>query len=72
MLHNWNTLSDEFQLALSDAALLKAAETIAHQAELLADEIESGSLNDRGGPDALRLLAAFVRVGGQDRPSGHA
>ena len=72
MLHNWNTLSDEFQLALSDAALLKAAETIAHQAELLADEIEAGSLNDRGGPDALRLLAAFVRVAGQERPSGHA
>ena len=72
MLHHWNTLSDESQLALSDAALLKASETIAHQAELLADEIEAGSLNDRGGPDALRLLAAFVRVGSQDRPGGHA
>ena len=66
MLHHWNTLSDESQLALSDAALLKASETIAHQAELLADEIEAGSLNDRGGPDA------FVRVGSQDRPGGHA
>ena len=43
-------------------------------AEVLADEIEQGSLADRGGPEALRLFAAVVRVGGQDvlAAAGHA
>lgn len=62
MLTDWNTLTDDAQLALSRAALTHAAQTIACQAELLADEIETGTLADRGGPDALRLLAAVVRV----------
>jgi hypothetical protein len=39
------------------------------QAELLAAEIESGRLSDRGGADALRLLAAIVRVTGIDADS---
>jgi hypothetical protein len=62
------------QLMISHAALRRAAEAIAGQAELLATEIECGALSDRGGPDALRLLAAVVRVSGQDilHPIGHA
>ena len=61
----WSTLSDEMQLALSREALRHAAETFASQAELLAGEIDEGSLTDRGGADALRLLAILVRVTGR-------
>ena len=61
MLCDWNALSDGMQLALSREALHRAALTIAVQAETLAAEIETGTIADRGGPEALRLLAAFVR-----------
>ena len=64
MLRDWHSLSDDAQLALSRQAMRRAAETIAEQAELLAREIEHGTLDDRGGPEALRLFAAVVRVGG--------
>lgn len=46
------------------ATLQQAAETIAGQAEILAGEMESGTIADCGGPEALRLLAAVVRLGG--------
>ncbi len=62
MLADWNVLSDELQLALSREALRRAAEIIACQAETLAGEMERGGLTDRGGPDALRLLAGVVRA----------
>jgi len=62
MLQDWNLLNDGDQLALSQAALAQAADTIAHQAETLAEEMECGALDDRGGPEALRLLAAVVRA----------
>ena len=70
----WDNLSDSLQLTLAQEAMRRAAETIAGQAEVLADEIECGALPDRGGPDALRLLAAVVRPAGQDRNgvAGHA
>ena len=61
MLCDWNVLSEPLQLTLSREALHRAGLTIARQAEALAAEIESGTLIDRGGPEALRLLAAFVR-----------
>lgn len=63
MLPEWSRLSDDVQIALSHEALRRAAATIAAQAEVLADEMEYGGLADRGGPDALRLFAAVVRVG---------
>lgn len=63
---DWHVLPDETQLALSREALRRAAETLAEQAELLAQEMEEGALQDRGGPDALRLFAAVVRVTNQD------
>ena len=71
---DWNTLPDEMQLALSREALRRAAETLAEHAELLAEEMDQGTLNDRGGPDALRLFAAVVRTINQDAfgPVGHA
>jgi hypothetical protein len=66
MLADWHLLSNDTQLTLARAALHRAAETIASQAELLADEIETGGIADRGGTDALRLLAAVVRGAEQD------
>ena len=71
---DWNTLNDDLQLALSREALRRAAETLAEHAELLASEMEAGALNDRGGPDALRLFAAVVRTTNQENfgPVGHA
>jgi len=74
MVADWNLLSDDLQLTLSREALRTAAETIAGQAELLAREIEDGVLSDRGGPDALRLLARFVRLSGSAEltTAGHA
>ncbi len=74
MVREWNMLSDEQQLLLAREALRRAAETIAGQAEVLAAEMEEGGLLDRGGPDALRLLAHVVRVNGLDAlvPAGHA
>ena len=65
----WDLLSDEAQLALSGEALRRAVDTLAGQAELLADEIETGGLADRGGPEALRLLAAVVREAGRAGPA---
>jgi hypothetical protein len=71
---DWNTLAEEVQLALSREALRRAAETLADHAELLALEMERGTLTDRGGVDALRLFAAVVRATQQDAfgPVGHA
>jgi hypothetical protein len=66
MVSDWSVLSEPLQLALSREALRRAAETIAGQAELLAEEMECGALIDQGGPDALRLLAAVVRVNGEE------
>jgi hypothetical protein len=71
---DWTTLSETTQLALSREALCHARDAIAAQAERLAEEIESGGLADRGGPDALRLLAALMRMAGRDplAPAGSA
>ncbi len=72
MLKDWNLLPEDVQLALSHEALLRAADTIAGQAEILAGEMDCGGITDRGGADALRLLAAVVRVTGRDSfAAGH-
>lgn len=68
MLADWNVLSEDVQLFVSHAAMLQAAEIVAGQAETLAKEIELGTLSDRGGPDALRLLAAIVGMAGAHEP----
>jgi hypothetical protein len=72
--NSWTTMPEELQLVLSREALRRAAETLAEHAELLAEEIDRGTLADRGGPDALRLFAAVVRATQQDAfgPVGHA
>jgi hypothetical protein len=58
----WQDMPDDLQLVLAREALLRAANTLAEHAEILALEMESGSLQDRGGPDALRLFAHVVRA----------
>jgi hypothetical protein len=70
----WNTLPEELQLLLSREALRRAAETLAEHADLLAEEMDRGTLSDRGGPDALRLFAAVVRATNSDAfgPVGNA
>lgn len=70
----WNTLPEELQLLLSREAMRRAAETLAEHADLLAEEMDRGTLSDRGGPDALRLFAAVVRATNDDAfgPVGHA
>ena len=62
----WHSLPDDLQLTLSREALRRAAETLADHAELLASEMESGTLLDQGGPEALRLFAAVVRATNRD------
>jgi hypothetical protein len=59
---SWTTLPEDLQLVLSREALRRAAETLAEHALMLAEEMERGTLTDRGGPDALRLFAAVVRA----------
>jgi hypothetical protein len=74
MFADWNQLPDDLQVALACEALGRAVAMIAVQAEALAEEIEHGRLADHGGPDALRLFAAVVRIDGADglAPAGHA
>ena len=70
----WQEMPDEMQLVLAREALRRAAETLAEHAEILALEMESGALRDRGGPEALRLFAHVVRATSLDSigPVGHA
>jgi hypothetical protein len=62
----WTDIPDEMQVALAMEAMRRAALVIAGQAETLSDEMESGSIADHGGPEALRLLATVIRTVGQD------
>lgn len=70
----WPDLCDDQQLVLAREALRRAAETMAEHADLLAVEMERGTLLDQGGPDALRLFANVVRATNSDAfgPAGHA
>lgn len=70
----WTALPEDVQLVLSREAMRRAAATLAEHAELLAEEMERGTLSDRGGPDALRLFAAVVRATNDDAfgTVGHA
>ena len=72
MLSDWDLLSDDLQLALSREAMRRASYALATQAQQLAEEIEHGTIVDRGGPDALRLLATVVLIGNDACPIGRA
>jgi hypothetical protein len=71
---DWHAIPEELQLVLAREAMRRAAATLAEQADLLAFEMEEGTLVDRGGPDALRLFASIVRATNADSlgPVGHA
>jgi hypothetical protein len=58
---DWKTLPDDLQTALAQQALRRAALIIAEQAELFAVQFLAGTLQDRGGADALKLFAALLR-----------
>jgi hypothetical protein len=58
---DWDELSEDLQISVAREALTRAGTIIAVQAEVLAEEIEQGNVADRGGADALRLLAAILR-----------
>ncbi len=62
MIADWNMLSEPVQLQLSRKALRHASAGIAERAEILAEQMEDGIISDRGGPEALRLLASIVRT----------
>jgi hypothetical protein len=71
---DWQILSDEAQLALSQHAMRRAALIIADQAQLFAVQFSTGVLQDRGAADALALFAALLRETSLDvlTPAGHA
>src|ERR1700712_330434 len=67
MTTDWNFLSDELQLVLSQEALRRAGEIIAGQAEMLAGEIDHGFLihpGGGGGPSVVGRRGAGDRDGG--------
>jgi hypothetical protein len=74
MSTDWNQMPEDLQIGLAREALSRAVGMIADQAEALADEIEHGRLADHGGPNALRLFAAVVRIDGADEltAAGHS
>lgn len=71
---DWHSLPDALQLVLAQQAMRRAAATLAEQAELLAHEMDAGTLTDHGGSDALRLFAAIIRSSNSAGlgPVGHA
>jgi hypothetical protein len=70
----WQSISDETQLALANLAMRRAATIVADQADLFAIQFASGVLQDRGAVDALRLFAVLLRETSAEclRPAGHA
>jgi hypothetical protein len=70
----WQSLSDETQLALAQQAMRQAAKIIADQAELFAVQFQTKTLADRGAADALKLFAVLLRETSADclRPMGNA
>ena len=61
MPDTWEVLDERSQLALARSALDRAIGIVAGRAETLAVEIESGSIADQGGVEALRLFASLTR-----------
>jgi hypothetical protein len=57
----WTDLNDDLQVLLARESMRRAADMLAGQAEALANEFNSGSLEDLGAAEALHLFAALVR-----------
>ncbi len=58
---DWHAISEDLQTALAQQAMHRAALIVAEQAEMFARQFTSGTLEDRGAEDALRLFAALLR-----------
>lgn len=58
----WRDLPKDCQVQLAEGAMRRACEILAQQAESLAEEIERGEVEDRGGAEALHLLARLIRL----------
>lgn len=61
MITPWESLDECHQLALARAALERAVGIVAGRAEMLATEMECGTITDQGGAEALRLFAMLTR-----------
>lgn len=62
MTEAWDDLPEDCRLWLAEGAMRQACVILATKAEGLAHDMECGEIANRGGPDALRLLARLVRV----------
>jgi hypothetical protein len=67
---DWDVIPEPLQLRLTATAMRRAAASIASQADGLAHAMETGLLEERDGPEALRLLAAVLRITTQDGRAG--
>ena len=70
----WQSISDQLQVSLAQAAMRQASTIIADQAELFAVQFTSKTLQDRGAADALKLFAVLLRETSAEclRPVGNA
>lgn len=67
---DWLSLSEETQLRIATAALRRATARLVAQAEGMAEMYDEGGLSDRGGADALRLLARLLRLETEEKAAG--
>jgi hypothetical protein len=70
----WQSISDQLQVSLAQAAMRQASTIIADQAELFAVQFATKTLEDRGAADALKLFAVLLRETSAEclRPLGNA
>ncbi len=70
----WQSISEQLQLSLAQAAMRQASTIIADQAELFAVQFTTRTLHDRGAADALKLFAVLLRETSAEclRPVGNA
>jgi hypothetical protein len=58
---DWDDLTTDTQVRLARSAIQLAAAILARHADALAEQMENGTLDNRSGPEALRLLAMVMR-----------
>jgi hypothetical protein len=70
----WHAISEDLQLVLANQAMRRAAFIIADQADLLAIQFATATLQDRGAAEALKLFAILLRETSSEclRPIGNA
>jgi hypothetical protein len=58
---DWDDLTTDTQVRLARSAIQLAAAILARHADALAEQMENGTLDNRSGREALRLLAMVMR-----------